>query len=88
MEKMGEKPAAKKPVVALVKPVAHTLEISPPFKLVFVTIAAWTAFWLLIGLLATLRYPDPPAVQTADFCFELAKLGFVAMIGLLGGKVL
>jgi hypothetical protein len=88
MGKMREKPPAKKPVVAPAKPVANTLELRPPFKLVFVTIAAFTAFWLLIGMLVTLRFPDPPAIQTADFCFELVKMGFVALIGLLGGKVL
>jgi hypothetical protein len=88
MGKMREKPPAKNPMVAPAKPVAHKLDISPHFKVVFVTIAAWTGFWLLIGMLATTRYPDPPAIQTADFCFELAKMGFVAIIGLLGGKAL
>jgi hypothetical protein len=88
MGKMGEKPPAKKPVVAPAKPVANKLEISPHFKLVFVAIAALTSFFLLLGMLASLRYPDPPAIQTGDVCFELAKMGFVAIIGLLGGKVL
>jgi hypothetical protein len=70
------------------KPVANKLDISPPFKLVFVAIAALTSFCLLLGLLASLRYPDPPAIQTGDLCFKLAKMGFIAIIGLLGGKVL
>ena len=88
MGKMGETPPAKKPAVAPAKPVANTLEISPHFKLVVVVIAALTSFCLLLGMLASLRYPDPPAIQTGDVCFELAKMGFVAIIGLIGGKVL
>ena len=88
MGKMGETPPAKKPAVAPAKPVANPLEISPHFKLVLVTIAALTSLCLLLGMIATLRFPDPPAIQTADSCFELAKIGVVAIMGLLGGKVL
>ena len=90
MAKMWERkePPSQEPVVAPAKPVANKLDISPLFKLVSVVIAALTSFCLLLSLLFTLRYPDPPAIQTADFCFELAKMGFVAIIGLLGGKAL
>jgi hypothetical protein len=70
------------------KPVANKLDISPHFKLVFVAIAALTSFCLLLGLLASMRYPDPPAIRTGDLCFELGKMGFVAILGLLGGKAL
>jgi hypothetical protein len=79
---------AKEPVVAPAKPVANKLEIIPLFKRVFVAIAALTSFCLLVGMLFTLRYPDPPAIQSAEFCFELARMGFVTLIGLLGGKAL
>ena len=78
----------KKPIVAPAKPGINKLEISPHFKLVLVTIAALTSLCLLLGMIATLRFPDPPAIQTADSCFELAKIGVVALIGLLGGKAL
>ena len=61
MGKMGEKSPAKQPAVAPAKPVANKLEISPHFKLVFVVIAGLTAFCLFLGMLASLRYPDPPA---------------------------
>ena len=88
MGKMGEKSPAKKPAVAPAKPVVNKLDISRHFKLVFVVIAALTAFCLLLGMLVSLRYPDPPAIQTGDVCFELAKMGFVAILGLLGGKAL
>jgi hypothetical protein len=88
MGKMGETPPAKKPAVAPAQPVVNPLEISPHFKLVFVAIAALTSFCLLLGMLASLRYPDPPAIQTGEVCFELAKMGFVAMLGLIGGKAL
>jgi hypothetical protein len=74
--------------VAPAKRVANKLDIIPLFKLVFVAIAALTSFCLLVGMLFTLRYPDPPAIQSAEFCFELATKGFVALIGLLGGKAL
>jgi hypothetical protein len=88
MGKMGETPPAKKPAVAPAKPVAHPLEISLHFKLVLVAIAALSSFCLLLGMLASLRYPDPPAIQTGEVCFELAKMGFVAILGLIGGKAL
>jgi len=88
MGKMGEKSPAKNPAVAPAKPVANKLEISPHFKLVFVVIAGLTAFCLLLSLLFTLRYPDPPAIQSSALFFELATMGFVALIGLLGGKAL
>ena len=88
MGKMGQTPPAKKPAVAPAKAVANALEISPHFKLVLVTIAALTSLCLLVGMVASLRFPDPPAIQTADFGFELAKIGGVAIMGLLGGKAL
>ena len=88
MGKMGEKSPAKQPAVAPAKPVANKLEISPHFKLDFDVIAGLTAFCLFLGMLASLRYPDPPAIQMGDICFELAKMGFVAILGLLGGKAL
>ena len=79
---------AKEPLVAPAKRVANKLDIIPLFKLVFVAIAALTSFCLLVGMLFTLRYPDPPAIRSAEFLFELATMGFVAFIGLLGGKAL
>jgi hypothetical protein len=88
MGKMGETPPATKPAVAPAKPVANPLEISPHFKLVLVAIAALSSFCLLLGMLASLRYPDPPAIQTGEVCFELAKMGCVAILGLIGGKAL
>ena len=90
MAKMWERkePPSQEPVVAPAKPVANKLDISPLFKLISVAIAALTSFCLLVGMLFTLRYPDPPAIQSAEFCFELATKGFVALIGLLGGKAL
>ena len=78
----------EKPIVAPVKPGINKLDLSPHFKLVVVTIAALTSLCLLLGMVASLRFPDPPAIQTADFCFELAKIGVVAIMGLLGGKAL
>jgi hypothetical protein len=78
-DKVGSEPA---------KPGINKLDISPHFKLVCVTIAALTSLCLFLGMVATLRFPDPPAIQTADYCFELATIGVVAILGLLGGKAL
>ena len=76
MAKMRERkePPSQEPVVAPAKPVANKLDISPLFKLVSVVIAASTSFCLLLSMLFTLRYPDPPAIQSSAFFSRLAKV--------------
>src|SRR6516165_8854785 len=70
-----KRPPSQEPVVAPAKPVANKLDISPLFKLISVAIAALTSFCLLVSMLFTLRYPDPPAIPSSEFFFRAGNDG-------------
>ncbi|MDY0746548.1 hypothetical protein SNE35_18690 [Paucibacter sp. R3-3] len=63
--------------------------ISAQFKLIFVTAAVGTALSLLLCVCLTLAAGrDPPSLLTelVRGLFDLAKVGFGAIVGLLGAK--
>lgn len=76
----GEAPnaAARKPA----KP-----SISAPFKMVFLTAVGGTLFFLVICIILTFaagREPPPLYEKAMMSFFDLAKVGFGAIVGLLG----
>jgi hypothetical protein len=67
---------------------AGTDRVPPLFKLVFLTVVALTLVMLVISLSLSIRYPHPNsningAISTTS---TLYKLGFGAIVGLIGGK--
>jgi hypothetical protein len=63
--------------------------INPQFKLVFVTAAGGTLLFVVFCLVLTLLAgKEPPALfeKVIMGFFDLAKIGFGAVVGLLGGK--
>jgi hypothetical protein len=71
-----------------------TVTLSPSFKLVFVSVLAVTVFCLivsccLVGLsIGSGHSMDKDVLGLFDLCSSTFKLGFGAIIGLLGGKAL
>ena len=66
-----------------------TASLHPQFKLVFLTAAGGTLLFLLLCVTLTLvsgREPPPLLEKVAVSCFDLAKIGFGAIVGLLGGQ--
>ena len=71
-----------------------TVSLSPAFKLVFVSVLAITILCLLLAcslvgfaIRAEGSLP-PPAQELMDLSTSMFKLGFGAIVGLLGGKAL
>lgn len=65
--------------------------IDPQFKLIFITAAAGTLLFVMIcvGLhLYTDGQPPPALAKLIDGLLDMAKIGFGAAVGLLGGKAL
>jgi hypothetical protein len=65
--------------------------INPQFKLVFLTAAVGTLIFIVIcvGLhLYTDGEPPPALSKLIDGLLDMAKIGFGAVVGLLGGKAL
>lgn len=65
--------------------------ISPQFKLVFLTSAVGTFLFVVICLVLSLlagRQPPPLLEKVTMGFFDLAKIGFGAVVGLLGGRQL
>jgi len=65
--------------------------IDPQFKLVFITAAADTM--LFVGICISLHLytdgqPPPALAKLIDGLLDMAKIGFGAAVGLLGGKAL
>jgi hypothetical protein len=70
---------------------AHLPPIDPKFKLVFVTAAGGTFFFIALCLVLTFfAGKDPPSLfeKVVTGLLDLAKIGFGAVAGLLGGKQL
>jgi uncharacterized membrane protein (Fun14 family) len=71
-----------------------TVSLSPAFKLVFLSVLGLTILSLLIGCtlvgltIRTARNMTPQENVMLDLCTSTFKLGFGAIIGLLGGKAL
>src|SRR4051812_26635645 len=65
--------------------------INPAFKLVFLTAAGGTALFVAICVATTLwvgKDPPPLLDKTISSLFDMAKIGFGAVAGLLGGHTL
>lgn len=65
--------------------------LEPKFKLVFLTAAGGTLLFTLICVvlhLATTGEPPPARKEFIEGMLTMAKIGFGAIVGLLGGKVL
>jgi hypothetical protein len=75
----------------ILKEVAEHPPISPQFKLVFLTAASGTLIFIVLCLVLTLvagKEPPPLFEKLIMGFFDLAKIGFGAVVGLLGGKKL
>src|SRR5438105_1477883 len=86
----GKKALAAEIRVSLAEDGIHP-PINPQFKLVFLTAAGGTLlFIVLCFVLALLAGKDPPPLfdKVITGFFDLAKIGFGAVVGLLGGKQL
>jgi hypothetical protein len=69
----------------------HVPAISPKFKLVFLTAAGGTLFFFLVCIgmhIAMGKAMSPPLTQIIDRTFDLVKIGFGAVVGMLGSKAL
>ena len=65
--------------------------ISPAFKLVFLTAAGGTLLFVVICFVATVlagKDMPEPLSKLVTGLFDLAKIGFGAVVGLLGGQTL
>src|SRR5262249_1094764 len=65
--------------------------IDPQFKLVFLTAASGTLVFIVLCLVVTLlagKEPPPLFERGFLFFFDFTKIGFGAVVGLLGGKQL
>jgi len=65
--------------------------INPQFKLIFLTAASGTLLFVVLCLVLTLvagKQPPPLFEKVIMGFFDLAKIGFGALVGLLGGKSL
>ena len=65
--------------------------IDAQFKLVFVTAAVGTCFFIVVCVATTIaagKDPPPLLTELVRAMADLAKIGFGAIVGLLGGKTL
>jgi hypothetical protein len=68
----------------------HT-PINPQFKLVFLTAVGGTVLFIVLCLVLSLlagKQPPPLFEKVIMGFFDMAKIGFGALVGLLGGKKL
>jgi hypothetical protein len=90
---MAKKPPAKRPSrqadsAAEKEPSTLPTDITPRFKLVFITAAILTFAFFAGGLILASRETSTPAAEKAvAACFTMATMGFGAIVGLIGGKV-
>lgn len=70
-------------------PPVASMTLTPAFKLVFMAVLCVTVGALAAQVLMAIFVKsanDPEAQNTMETCSTIAKLGFGAMVGLLGGK--
>jgi hypothetical protein len=76
------------------QPSVITLTLTPTFKLVFLAVLGITVLAMILGCsLAMVGFgakgrPDPNLTAAMQACITTWKLGFGAIIGLLGGKAM
>ncbi|MEK6302248.1 MAG: hypothetical protein AABO41_16180 [Acidobacteriota bacterium] len=73
------------------QPLTQPSRIDPQFKLVFITAAVGSLLFVVIcvGLhLYTDGQPPPALAKLIDGLLDMAKIGFGAAVGLLGGKAM
>jgi hypothetical protein len=83
--------AATQPVPNSLPTLPQSSRIDPQFKLVFITASAGTLLFVMVcvGLhLHTSGQPPPALAKLIDGLLDMAKIGFGAAVGLLGGKAL
>lgn len=62
-------------------------ELTPHFKLIFVTVVTLTLLALTVNVLLAIVGPDSDQVKaTAEACSTTYKMGFGAIVGLLGAR--
>jgi hypothetical protein len=68
--------------------ITHTATLTPAFKLVFLTVLGLTMTALILNVILVVLLSDPndQAKSLIDTCSTIAKAGFGAIVGLIGGK--
>ena len=63
-------------------------DLTPRFKLIFSTVAALTVLALILNVLLAMFGGDSEQVKAAaEACSTTYKMGFGAIVGLIGGRV-
>jgi hypothetical protein len=84
-------PAVQKAVAKHSPATSARPNINPAFRLVFFTAFAGTVLFVLICVTVTIiagKEMPAPLDKLIDGLFDLAKIGFGAIVGLLGGRTL
>lgn len=65
-----------------------TRELSPTFKIVLLTVIAFTSLSFVGSLALTFAKESDGTMQVLEMTVTTFKLGFGALVGLLGGKTI
>ena len=66
------------------------IQLTPAFKLIFISVLSLTVLSLAVCFFLVMWAPNPPSqgvTQLIDTTSTTWKMGFGALIGLIGGKV-
>jgi putative Mn2+ efflux pump MntP len=86
---MARTPARKGDAEAPATRTASEARLPPHFHTVFFTTAALTVLCLVIGGTLAVSGPDTAAArEVISGCMTMAKIGFGAIVGLVGGRAL